>query len=191
MVEANTIDTQMQQESTEQIPAEEEKKEAAPARPYMPTTLRDQFLYGLQLKDEGNQFFKQQDYAGAIKKYSKIRAFLKPMMPSGNGDQDNTAFVDMIGKKDGSTVDDKLSVEEKTQAIQCQTSAFLNLSICFFLTQDYRKSIDRATESLNLQQSVKAYYRRAKGKAAIKDYWGAAADIKEAMKIDHAGGAGF
>ena len=97
----------------------------------------------------------------------------------------------MIGKKDGSSGNDKLTQLEKDQAVQCQTSAFLNLSICFFLTQDYRKSIDRATESLNLQKSVKAYYRRAKGKAALKDYWGAADDIKEAMKLDPAGGDTF
>ena len=42
----------------------------------------------------------------------------------------------------------------------------------------------RATESLNLQKSVKAYYRRAKALAEIKDYWGAVADLKEAIKMD-------
>jgi len=58
------------------------------------------------------------------------------------------------------------------------------LALCFFLTEDYKKSVARATESLKLQKSVKAHYRRAKALAAIKDYWGAAADLKEAIKMD-------
>ena len=60
----------------------------------------------------------------------------------------------------------------------------MNLSICYFLTENYKKSIERATESLALQKSVKAYYRRGKAKAAIKDFWAAAADLKEAIKLD-------
>ena len=103
-------------------------------------------------------------------------------MPAAGGDQENASFVGMIGKD--TDPDDKLTEEEKKQAIQIQASTFLNLAICYFLKEDYRKSIERATESLNLQQGVKAYYRRAKAKAALKDYWGATADLDEAIKID-------
>ena len=58
------------------------------------------------------------------------------------------------------------------------------MSICYFLQENYRKSIDRATESLEMMKTIKAYYRRAKALAAIKDYWGACKDLKEAVKMD-------
>ena len=65
-----------------------------------------------------------------------------------------------------------------------QASTFLNLSICYFLTNDFRKCIARATESLDLQKGVKAYYRRAQALAKINDFWGATKDLKEAIKLD-------
>ena len=80
--------------------------------------------------------------------------------------------------------DDKLTKEEVKEAIQVQASTFLNLSICYFLTNDFRKSIQRATESLDLQKSVKAYYRRAQALSKINDFWGATKDLKEAIKLD-------
>ena len=50
--------------------------------------------------------------------------------------------------------------------------------------QEYRKSLERATESINLKNSEKALYRRAQAYAAIKDYWKAVADLKAAIKLN-------
>ena len=36
-----------------------------------------------------NLYFKQRDYANAIKKYARVRAFLKPLIPNSDG-QDNS-----------------------------------------------------------------------------------------------------
>ena len=80
--------------------------------------------------------------------------------------------------------DDKMTKEECKQAITIQASTFLNLSICYFLQGDYRKCISRATESIDLQPGVKAYYRRAQALAKINDFWGATKDLKEALKLD-------
>ena len=55
----------------------------------LPKTLRGQFEYGKSLKEEGNLYFKQRDYANAIKKYARVRAFLKPLIPNSDG-QDNS-----------------------------------------------------------------------------------------------------
>ena len=78
----------------------------------------------------------------------------------------------------------KLTQEETKEAIQLQASTFLNLSICYFKMQEFRKSLDRATESLTLKQSEKALYRRAQAYAALKDYWKAVADLKAAIKLN-------
>jgi len=80
----------------------------------MPQTLREQFHFAQSLKEEGNFLYKQQDYINAIKKYSKVRAFLKPMMPGVDGD-DNSAFINMIGKGDEG---DKLTADENKEAVQ-------------------------------------------------------------------------
>ena len=84
----------------------------------MPKTLREMFLHGKSLKEEGNFYFKQKDYQGAIKKYSRVRAFLRPMMPAGDGsDQDNAGLMQMISNQPGSSEDDKLTKEETKEAI--------------------------------------------------------------------------
>ena len=46
----------------------------------MPQTLKEHLEYGIALKEEGNLYFKTKDYQGAIKKYAKVRAFLKPLV---------------------------------------------------------------------------------------------------------------
>ena len=35
-----------------------------------------------------------------------------------------------------------------------------------------------------MQKSVKAYYRRAQALSKINDFWGACADLKEAIKME-------
>ena len=85
----------------------------------LPKTLRGQFEYGLSLKEEGNFYFKQRDYANAVKKYARVRAFLKPMIPSGDGQQDNAQFLNMISQQSNND-DDKLTKAECKQAIQVQ-----------------------------------------------------------------------
>ena len=65
-----------------------------------------------------------------------------------------------------------------------QASTFLNLSICYFLTGDYKKSAARAGESLELQKTIKAHYRRAKALGMLKDFWGAVNDLKAAIALD-------
>ena len=62
----------------------------------MPKTQRACYELGQQLKEEGNNFFKQGNYAEAVKKYAKVRAFLRSMMPT-EGGADNSQFLNMIG----------------------------------------------------------------------------------------------
>ena len=75
----------------------------------MPSTLREQFLHAKALKEEGNQLFKAGDHANAVKKYSRVRAFLRPMMPAGETDEDNSAFINMISQPDDNS---KLTPED-------------------------------------------------------------------------------
>jgi tetratricopeptide (TPR) repeat protein len=58
------------------------------------------------------------------------------------------------------------------------------MSICFFLTQQYQKAVDKASESLKYKKTVKALYRRAKAYAMRLDYERAIKDMEEAVRLD-------
>ncbi len=60
----------------------------------------------------------------------------------------------------------------------------MNLAICFFLIKNFEKSIEKATESVNLKKSLKGYYRRGKAYAALEQYDNAVEDLKAAIKMD-------
>ena len=102
--QAQVVEVQQQVEEEEEKKVEETTAAATTGTPTiasglapLPKTLRGQFLYGQSLKEEGNLYFKQKDYANAIKKYGRVRAFLKPMIPSGDGQGgDNSQFLNMI-----------------------------------------------------------------------------------------------
>ena len=108
------------EETKQEMPKGEAFPEIAPkgTPSPMPKTLKEMFLHGKQLKEEGNFYFKQKDYQGAIKKYSRVRAFLRPMMPSGDGDADNSGLVNMISNQPGASEEEKLTKEETKEAIQ-------------------------------------------------------------------------
>ena len=50
--------------------------------------------------------------------------------------------------------------------------------------QDFEKSIDKATRSLDLKPTIKGYYRRGKAYAALKKYEDATQDLKSAIMIN-------
>lgn len=58
------------------------------------------------------------------------------------------------------------------------------MSICFFLLQNYPKSVEKATESLEMKLSIKGFYRRGKGYVLLKNYDKAIHDFEEAIKLD-------
>ena len=58
------------------------------------------------------------------------------------------------------------------------------MSICFFYLQKYQKSKEKATLSLDVKKSIKAYYRRAQARARMKDFDGACDDLKAAIMMD-------
>ena len=87
----------------------------------------------------------------------------------------------MIAEKNG---DSGITEEEQKQAQTVMAQTFLNMSICYFLQENYRRAEQRALESIKIMKTIKAHYRRARALAALKDYWGACNDLKEAIKMD-------
>ena len=69
-------------------------------------------------------------------------------------------------------------------AVELNATTFLNMSICFFLTQNYSKAVEKATESLKYKKTIKGLYRRAKAHAMRLDYESAIEDMMEAVRMD-------
>ena len=63
------------------------------------------------------------------------------------------------------------------------STTFLNMSICFFKTEQYQKAVEKATASLGVMRSVKALYRRAQANRYRKDYESAISDLEEALAL--------
>ena len=58
------------------------------------------------------------------------------------------------------------------------------MSQAFFQQKNFDKSIKKATDSLNLKKTIKAYYRRGKAYAMLEKYENAADDMKKAVLMD-------
>lgn len=111
-----------------------------------------------QLKDEGNFEFKQKSYQAAISKWCKVQLFTKQFLPK-TADADQ--MMSMINKQ---------TVPEEVQQdmLELQASTNLNMAVAFYMIKKYDKSIKKATESLALKKSIKAYYRRGKAYAELE-----------------------
>ena len=80
------------------VPSGTQFPEIVPKRQFrMPQTPRELLQHGVSLKEEGNLYFKQRDYPNAVKRYAKIYAFLKPVIPASADGNDNAQLVNMIG----------------------------------------------------------------------------------------------
>mmetsp|Transcript_37397 Transcript_37397/g.27592 ORF Transcript_37397/g.27592 Transcript_37397/m.27592 type:complete len:116 (+) Transcript_37397:108-455(+) len=113
----------------------------------------------LQYKEEGNMFYKQKEFQKAISKYARVQCFTKSIMPSENFE---VAAFQNLSKKTKSKI---VEGEELEKCKDLVASTLLNMSICFYQMQKYQKCIDKATESLAIKPSIKAYYRRAQALA--------------------------
>mmetsp|Transcript_4874 Transcript_4874/g.4504 ORF Transcript_4874/g.4504 Transcript_4874/m.4504 type:complete len:141 (+) Transcript_4874:239-661(+) len=77
-----------------------------------------------------------------------------------------------------------LEGDDLEKCTELQATTYLNMSICFYLQQKYQKCIEKASASLELKKSIKAYYRRGQAYAARKDYENAIRDLENAIKLD-------
>lgn len=58
------------------------------------------------------------------------------------------------------------------------------MATCFFLLQNYDKCIEKATLSIDLKPTQKAYYRRHKAYVAKRDYENGIKDLEKAIMMD-------
>ena len=78
----------------------------------------------------------------------------------------------------------EITPETKAEILELQAQTYLNMSICFFKRENYFKAVEKATDSIKLKKSYKAYYRRGMAYAKLLQYDNAAEDMLGAIKMD-------
>lgn len=123
------------------------------------------FKIASELKTLGNKYFKDSALDKGLEKYSKSLRYLLDISP-----------------------DDAHSV--KAQIRPLRTSLNLNSALLHLKLKHWREAIKSATDvlesplpELSDADRAKAYYRRACGRASVKDEEGALADLAEAGKL--------
>ena len=116
-------------------------------------------IKGTTLKEEGNNFFKENDFDKAARSYRRGVNAVKPLNKQNTGDSQVQALL-----------------------ISLQT----NLSMVFFKQGKFKQSLQVAGSALKVDQSnVKARYRRAVAHRKLGNLEEARVDLKEALKIDN------
>ena len=58
-------------------------------------------------------------------------------------------------------VEGELTEEQVYELIELQATVFLNMAVCHYMLKEYDECCQKATESIHLQPTIKAFYRRA------------------------------
>ena len=115
-------------------------------------------IKGTSLKEEGNNFFKKNDYEAAARCYRRGVNTIKSLNKQNTGDS-----------------------QVKGLLVTLQT----NLSMVCFKQEKYKLSCKVASGALKVEQSnVKALYRRAVAHRKLGDFEAARADLRAAVKVD-------
>jgi FKBP-type peptidyl-prolyl cis-trans isomerase/tetratricopeptide (TPR) repeat protein len=112
-----------------------------------------------QMKEEGNQFFKQQRYELALKRYKR--------------------GVDLLSS------DHKFNEDQKEQAKKLKVALHNNIAVIEFKRKNIKDVIKHCNKSLEIQSNnVKALVKRAQAHAANGDYDLAIQDLMKALEFE-------
>lgn len=119
----------------------------------------------IQLKNEGNDLFKNGELSKARSKYTRVFAYTKGLI--GSGEPGSEGMVEMI-QKGAWRVD--ISQEIKDKARELERDVNSNMAMVYLKEQNYPKAIEKATKSIAIEKTSKAYFRRGKGYAMKNDF---------------------
>jgi len=178
-----------------------EKKDASPPKPTPsgptvssassgrgePMTMGDSALLGFsevadklrsanELKEAGNEFFRNGEYQKAVGKYTKVFAYTSglKMPPFIGGDESKVISRGRpdISKDESSTID----------AITLSTN--LNLAACYVKLKDGEKAFKFAEKAVAAdQKNPKAFFRRGQAWQLKGDFDNAEKDLKKALDL--------
>lgn len=126
------------------------------------------------IKEIGNQQFKQQNFEMARRKYKKALRYID------HDDDSSGSSFHSDEDNDSKDKEDKKPDRYKEVALPC----YLNSAACKLKLNDYAGAVEDCNEALVLDKdSVKALFRRGQAHAAVKDYDEAMVDLQASCKL--------
>lgn len=125
------------------------------------------------LKQEGNEFFKAKEYGKARSKYSRVFAYTKGIAAgqTDGGDQMTNMAINLASRGN-------ISEELKIRATNLERDVNSNMAMVYLIEENWPKVIDKATASINIDPSPKAFFRRGKAHAMKNDFENAYKDLE-------------
>jgi tetratricopeptide (TPR) repeat protein len=130
------------------------------------------------LKNEGNEFFKLKDYGKARSKYSRVFAYTKGIaagqIEAGDDSSDVGAKIALKGL---------VNEELKNRATNLERDVNNNMAMVYLYEKKWPKVIEKATASIRIDPSPKAYFRRGKAYSMKNNFEQAYKDFESGMAI--------
>lgn len=132
-----------------------------------------------KFKDEGNELFKEGELKKARYKYVKVFAYTKTL--TGGGPNGGDGMVDMALK---ASQKGEIDADLKKKAKDIERDVNSNMAMVFIKEKNWSKAVEKATNSLNLEKTVKGYFRRGTAYAMKNDYENAYKDFEAGKQLD-------
>lgn len=146
---------------TESTPMEVEsapvEKPTSSMKPF-PTDNQGKIDYAADLKNSGNDLFKEGKYKKAITTYAKAMAFTKGLP----GRKQGAEGMGQMASKEVHSFDDLITPEQEAFIIELEVTIKTNIATCYIKLNDALKALDAVKEALALNPNAwKAQLRQA------------------------------
>eukprot|EP01098_Paradermamoeba_levis_P015208 TRINITY_DN7592_c0_g1_i1.p1 TRINITY_DN7592_c0_g1~~TRINITY_DN7592_c0_g1_i1.p1 ORF type:complete len:784 (+),score=306.59 TRINITY_DN7592_c0_g1_i1:93-2354(+) len=131
----------------------------APQKEKVPKTDKQKIEVAQKKKLQGNQVFKEYDYAEAAGYYAQALSYIEDLY--------------------------KPTEEQQKEVRELKISLLLNISACFLKLNKFARAIENCKKVIELDPTnIKALFRRAQANIKLKDLDAAMNDLKEANKLE-------
>eukprot|EP00731_Ephydatia_muelleri_P028250 Em0019g1123a len=137
----------------------------------LPDTAASQLQKANELREEGNKFFEEKNFKGAIRKYHNALLYTRAM----------TNKMSEFGFLNTSQ---RATAAEEESAKKLTTALSNNLSACFMKTEEWEKAATHAKNVLSAEpNNPKALFRRGTANIHLRRYEEAEMDLNRAEEL--------
>ena len=126
------------------------------------------------MKEEGNEYFKQQNYKKALSCYAKVPLFLNGLLSE----------EDELSKYAQNNPEVMMNKEELDIVGSLKQTTYLNMSQIHIYNKQWSKALEKATKSLEIKETSKGYFRRGTAALELNDLDLAGSDFKRVKEIE-------
>eukprot|EP00455_Lapot_gusevi_P036751 TRINITY_DN4091_c0_g1_i3.p1 TRINITY_DN4091_c0_g1~~TRINITY_DN4091_c0_g1_i3.p1 ORF type:complete len:185 (+),score=48.51 TRINITY_DN4091_c0_g1_i3:74-628(+) len=139
----------------------------------MPTTVDEKLECASRLKEEGNQFFREQNFGKALSRYTKMFLYINGLMADGLAMMVPASSLPQTS-------------EQQSQSIrQLQISAHLNSAACHLKLNQYDAAVKSSNKVLELDAgNSKALFRRAQAYNKLNNIDAAQEDLTRLLQLN-------